>query len=99
VDEVPRPSPGRRLREDRALELVPGSLSLPYVRCRVGGYVLVGDAMLVPFADLDQHWKSFGVYNACMQRAMNDLARDGLYDDTLGKDVVFTDEILALFGR
>jgi hypothetical protein len=79
------------------LDHVSNSLSLPYLRCRLGGYYFAADATLVPFADLSQRWENFGRYKSCMEQAMNDLAHEGLYDKPIGEKSVFTDEILSLF--
>jgi len=81
------------------LHHVPNALSLPYLRCRLGGYQFAGDATLVPFADLNRRWKNFGQYKSQVEQAMNDLAREGLYDKQLGDKSVFTEKILSLFGH
>ena len=82
-----------------ALDHVSGSLSLPYLRCRLGGYEFGSEAKLIPFDDLDQHWKNFGQYKSCIEKAINDLARQQLYDKQIGKEAVFTETIISLFGK
>jgi hypothetical protein len=81
------------------LDHVPNSLSLPYLRCRLGGYQFAGDATLVAFADLNQRWQSFGQYKSGIEQAMNDLAHESLYDKQIGDKSVFTPKILSLFGH
>jgi hypothetical protein len=75
--------------------LDPGpALALPSVACRLGSYTLGGpfaDARLTPFADMAGHWPSDGLYRACVERTITNLAREGLYDlrfrgDVLGAD-------------
>jgi hypothetical protein len=80
-----------------ALEHVQGSLLLPYVRCRVGGFNLESDAELVPFSDLTAYWPSFDAYRTCLSDAMAALAADGLYDKRLGMRSVITPTIRSLF--
>src|SRR5262249_38729598 len=80
-----------------ALGHVQGSLLLPYVRCRVGGFNLEIDAQLVPFADLAAAWPSFDAYRTCLSGAMDALAADGLYDKRLGTRSVVTPTIRSLF--
>jgi len=82
-----------------ALDHVPGSILLPYVRCRVGGFNLSIDAELVPFGDLAAHWASFDAYRTCLGDAMNALAAEGLYDKRLGERSVVTEKIRGLFKR
>lgn len=80
-----------------ALDPVPGSILLPYVRCRLGGFNLSSVAELVPFADLATRWPSFGAYRSCLAHAMNALAADDLYDERIGVHNVVTEPIRALF--
>jgi hypothetical protein len=82
-----------------ALDHESDALSLPQLQCRVGGYSFEADAVLVPFPDLSAHWKNFGRYKSCVEHAISDLSRMGVYDKKIGKHVVFTEEILSLFGR
>jgi hypothetical protein len=81
------------------LEHVSGSLVLPYVQCRVGGYEFTDTAYLRPFADLQARWQHFGQYRTCVNNTMSTLEAKRLYDKQLGKQVVFTEEILGLFGH
>ena len=81
------------------LDHVSSSLSLPYLRCRLGGYQFAADATLLPSPDLDRRWKSFGQYKSSVEQAMNDLAQEGVYDKPIGDRSVFTGEILSLFGH
>lgn len=80
-----------------ALDPVPGSILLPYVRCRVGGFKLAIDAELVAFSDLAARWPSFDAYRTCLADAMNALAADGLYDKQIGVRSVVTETVRALF--
>ena len=80
-----------------ALDPVPGSILLPYVRCRVGGFNLRSDAERVAFGDLAARWASFDAYRTCLGEAMNALAANGLYDKQLGVRGVVTETIRALF--
>jgi hypothetical protein len=80
-----------------ALSPVQGSLLLPYVRCRVGGFDLEIDAHLVPFGDLASRWPGFDAYRTCLGGAMDALAADGLYDKRIGARSVVTPTIRSLF--
>jgi len=92
------PATTRRYAEVLAvLDPVPGSILLPYVRCRLGGLRLGSDAELVRFPDLAAHWPSFGSYRACLSDAVNALAAEGLYDKHIGVRSVVTPAIRALF--
>lgn len=92
------PTTTRRYAEVLAvLDPVPGSILLPYVRCRLGGFRLESDAELVPFPDLAARWPNFGAYRACLGDAMNALAADGLYDKHMGARSAVTPAIRALF--
>jgi hypothetical protein len=71
-----------------ALDHEPGSLQLPYMSCRVGGYEVGINAMLVPFDDREARWKNNGQYRACLNDSLNRLAAEGLYDKRLGRSVV-----------
>jgi hypothetical protein len=82
-----------------ALDHVNDSIALPYLTCRVGGYEFAAAAVLTPFPDLKQHFKNFGQYKSCMNHAIHDLSRTGLYDAKLGQQSEFTAKILGLFGR
>lgn len=84
-----------------ALDHVSGSLDLPYVECRLGGYAFgpLGDARLVPFADLGARWPTFKSYRSSIRAAVSALAAERLYDERLGRRSVFTAEIRGLFGR
>jgi hypothetical protein len=84
-----------------ALEHESGSLSLPYVTNRVGGYEFtpLGDVRLTPFSDLRQRWPGFKAYRTSVGAAIEALADERLYDASLGKRVVYTKEIRRLFNR
>lgn len=56
-------------------------------------------AAAILFADFSAHWKNFGKDESCIQDAMKDLERDGLYDKKIGKNVVITDDARALFEK
>jgi hypothetical protein len=81
------------------LHHVPGSLKLPYNTCRLGGYELFAEARLVPFPDLAERWPNRGSYGACITKAMNRLAAEGLYDRHLGGREVWTESNLQLLGQ
>jgi hypothetical protein len=72
-----------------ALAHEPQALSLPGVTCRLGGFVIgeaSSDSQLVPFADMDAHWKSYGQYRRCVAGAVKELAKTGLYDPAFAPD-------------
>jgi len=82
-----------------ALDHVSGGLNPPYLTCRLGGYQFGADATLEPFGDFGQHWRNLGQYKSCIERSMNALASERLYDRALGIRVIYSDENLALFGH
>lgn len=93
--------PGTVRRYAEVLDALPhsGALELPYVRCRLGGFDYEAGAALRPFDDLAARWSNQGRYRACVEDAMQELAREGLYDRAVGQRVVFTAESLARLGR
>jgi hypothetical protein len=81
-----------------ALNHVASSIALPNVVCRVDGYDFVDGAILNRFTDLAVQWPTFEAYQNCVTKTQKALDGDGLYDKKLG-EIVFTSEILGLFGR
>jgi hypothetical protein len=81
------------------LDHVSSSLSLPYLQCRLGGYQFASDATLAPFADFNHHWRNFGEYKNCVETTINSLDHEHLYDKQIGRNTVFTAEILSLFDK
>jgi hypothetical protein len=81
------------------LDHVSSSLSLPYLQCRLGGYQFASDATLTPFGDLSHHWRNFGEYKNCVETMINSLDHEHLYDKQIGRNTVFTAEILSLFDK
>jgi hypothetical protein len=93
--------PGTVRRYAEVLDALPhsGALELPYVRCRLGGFDYAAGAVLRPFDDLAARWSNQGRYRACVEDALQELAREGLYDLAVGQRVVLTAENLARLGH
>jgi hypothetical protein len=57
------------------------ALSLPKVACRLGGFrvsEMLSDCELIPF-DFAANWKNAGACTACVKKAVDALAAEGLY--------------------
>lgn len=86
-EQIPTGLPGltpRYLEVLAALSPEP-ALSLPRTACRLGGFVLAVDALLVPF-DFFAHWKNEGEYRSCVIRTMGELSHQRLYDHRIGEE-------------
>jgi len=81
------PGTARRYAEVlAALDHEPGSLLLPNMSCRLGGYEVGIDARLLPFGDAEARFENPGQHRACLNDAVNRLAAEGVYDNHLARE-------------